>query len=476
MLAVDAAHRVTGIHLKRVGIEYVLAYLRRTSNDMTETGLSKGNELLRSQIPSQDPNGGDWITKAIGFAWDNVPFYRRLWERDGFTSPPALSACALWSVADIRADQEANPPYGTLYADFGIADVRWVVTSSGTTGVPRVTPHCASDLPNLRKIYKRFFEFAGVRSDDVAVNTFTYGPLAGCWSSTRACEEIGATVLPASNGRTTPPERLLTLVDRLGVTVVVGMPSYLAYVGRMAQETGVDLPSLSPHLLILAGEGATADTRRELTRLWGAETRSFYASSDVDWVAMECDDSARSAGELGAHVDPSQCHVEIVDPNGTPLPFGEPGELVVTTWARPSSPRIRYRTGDRSQLATDACECGRTSLRLLPISGRTDQSVRYRGVTVRLEEVERVLAAVAKRAVEFRVRHQRRSIGKDKDMLVVEIEGRPDELDRWQAGAIEAEIQRQLGVRPQVQLFPAGALVDLEDALGGVKSQRVREQ
>ncbi len=68
----------------------------------------------------------------------------------------------------------------------------------------------------------------------------------------------------------------------------------------------------------------------------------------------------------GLHVNEDQFLVEVVDPQtGEPLPDGEPGELVVTAFAREAHPLLRYRTGEKARIQSRTpCPCGRTSLRL----------------------------------------------------------------------------------------------------------------
>ncbi|MDF0678139.1 MAG: hypothetical protein P0107_03435 [Nitrosomonas sp.] len=46
------------------------------------------------------------------------------------------------------------------------------------------------------------------------------------------------------------------------------------------------------------------------------------------------------------HITAEDIIVEIIDPNGHPLPHGELGEIVVTHLASRDFPFIRYRTGD----------------------------------------------------------------------------------------------------------------------------------
>ena len=52
---------------------------------------------------------------------------------------------------------------------------------------------------------------------------------------------------------------------------------------------------------------------------------------------------------------------EIIDPETLePLPYGQEGELVITTIDKDGIPLIRYRTRDITSLHPDTCGCGRT--------------------------------------------------------------------------------------------------------------------
>ena len=74
-----------------------------------------------------------------------------------------------------------------------------------------------------------------------------------------------------------------------------------------------------------------------------------------------------------------------------PLPLGESGELVFTTLSNEGIPLIRYRTRDICSLRKDPCKCGRTSVRLARITGRSDDMLIIRGVNVFPSQIESVL-------------------------------------------------------------------------------------
>ena len=87
---------------------------------------------------------------------------------------------------------------------------------------------------------------------------------------------------------------------------------------------------------------------------------------------------------------------EIVDPDTLePLPMGEKGELVITPLVREAMPVLRYRTKDISWLNDEPCACGRKSLRMAKIQGRTDDMLIIRGVNVFPSQIESVLMAMS---------------------------------------------------------------------------------
>jgi len=83
--------------------------------------------------------------------------------------------------------------------------------------------------------------------------------------------------------------------------------------------------------------------------------------------------------------------VEIVRPGtGDPVPPGEVGEVVVTTFT-PEYPLIRFATGDLSAVLPGESPCGRTNMRIKGWMGRADQTTKVKGMFVHPEQVAEVL-------------------------------------------------------------------------------------
>jgi phenylacetate-CoA ligase len=147
--------------------------------------------------------------------------------------------------------------------------------------------------------------------------------------------------------------------------------------------------------------------------------------------------------------------LEIVRPGtGDPVPAGEVGEVVVTTFNR-DYPLIRFGTGDLSALLPGVSPCGRTNQRIKGWMGRADQTTKVKGMFVHPGQV----AQVARRHPELtRVR------------LVVD---NPDLIDRMTllcevagggsealAETIAASIRELTKLRGEVAFLPAGSLAN----------------
>jgi phenylacetate-CoA ligase len=82
--------------------------------------------------------------------------------------------------------------------------------------------------------------------------------------------------------------------------------------------------------------------------------------------------------------------VEIVRPGtGDPVPAGEVGEVVVTSFNR-DYPMIRFATGDLSAVLPGISPCGRTNMRIKGWLGRADQTTKVKGMFVHPEQVAEV--------------------------------------------------------------------------------------
>jgi phenylacetate-CoA ligase len=221
---------------------------------------------------------------------------------------------------------------------------------------------------------------AGIRKGDIVHNTFAYHLTPGGWILDAGARALGCTVIAAGPGNT---EQQLDAVQYLRPNVYVGVPDYLKILLDKAKEAGRDASSFKKALV---GGGALFPSLRAEYKARGVDTYQTYATADLGIIAYE------SEALEGMIVDEGAI-VEIVRPGtGDPLPAGEVGEVVVTTFNR-DYPMIRFATGDLSAVLPGTSPCGRTNMRIRGWLGRADQTTKVKGMFVHPEQV----AEVAKR-------------------------------------------------------------------------------
>ena len=188
---------------------------------------------------------------------------------------------------------------------------------------------------------------------------------------------LGCAVIPGGIGNT---ESQLDAIAQLKPSGYIGTPDFLKILLDTAEKSGKDTSSIKRGLV--SGAALPPSLREELgdaaSRCCNATPSRRPASSPTRCEVREGNDRQR------------KLIVEIVRPGtGDPLPDGEVGEVVVTTF-NPDYPMIRLATGDLSAIMPGVSPCGRTNARIRGWMGRADQTAKIKGMFVRPEQVAEV--------------------------------------------------------------------------------------
>lgn len=87
--------------------------------------------------------------------------------------------------------------------------------------------------------------------------------------------------------------------------------------------------------------------RASLESAFGVPVFDVYGLHETRPIAVRTDDGPFRVLDVPVHV-------EVVDPQGAPVPDGVRGEIVVTAGQNPLLPLVRYRTGDHGALSRDS--------------------------------------------------------------------------------------------------------------------------
>jgi phenylacetate-CoA ligase len=278
----------------------------------------------------------------------------------------ALARLPVLRKAELPARQKAAPPFGGFVAD-PVERFGRLFTSPGPIYEPEGRHEDAWRA--ARGLYA-----AGMRAGHVVLNTFSYHLTPGGFILDGGARAVGCAVIPAGPGNT---EQQLDLIEHLRPTAYIGTPDFLKILLDAAGGAQRDVSSLKR--AVVSGAAFPPSLQSEI-KARGIDAYQLYATADLGVVAYET--SAREGMVVNEDV-----LVEIVRPGtGEPVPEGEVGEVVVTSFD-PHHPWIRLALGDLSAFLPGASPCGRTNARIRGWMGRADQTTKVKGMFVRPEQI-----------------------------------------------------------------------------------------
>jgi phenylacetate-CoA ligase len=369
----------------------------------------------------------------------NAPGFARLFNDvhpNDIKSRKSLARLPVTRKSDLSALQKEMPPLGGLNAT-PVEKLAKLFVSPG----PIYDPEGRGT--NWWRSARGLFA-GGFRAGDLVINTFAYHfTPAGSMLESGALA-LGCTVIPAGTGHA---EMQVAAIHDLRVSGYVGTPSFLKLIAEKADELKADISSLKKAQV---GAEYLPPSLRKTMKDRGIAVTQMYGSADLGVIAYE---SVMPNGAVNEGMILEEALIlEIVRPGtGEPLPDGEVGEVVITSFNR-DYPLIRFGTGDLSAVLSGTSPCGRTNVRIKGWMGRADQSTKVRAMFVTPGQVAEVL----RRHVE--VRRARLVVegeeGNDRMTLLCEAADRPQGL----AEALIASMRDVTKLRAEVQLVAPGSL------------------
>ncbi len=323
------------------------------------------------------------LVSVVKRVYENVPYYRDLMDKAGVTPDDIKSTADLPKLPFLTKDdlREAYP-YGLLAIP--LKDCVRIQSTSGTTGKRVVDFYTQGDLDKWGNGCARAIVAAGGTDEDVCHVSYGYGLFTGGPGLNDGSHKVGCLTLPMSSGNT---DRQLQFMTDMGSTILCCTPSYASYLAESIEERGIK-DQIKLKAGIFGAEAWSEEMRHNIEDKLGIKAYDIYGLTEIEGpgVAFECE------AQNGMHICEDYFIPEIVDPETLePVPDGQIGELVFTSFAKEAFPLIRYRTKDITYITREKCSCGRTHARIHRLMGRTDDMLIIKGVNVYPSQVEEVL-------------------------------------------------------------------------------------
>ncbi len=399
---------------------------------------------------------------TVGHAYNNSPFYKKKLDDAGLKPDDIRSLEDIENLPLIdKDDLQQEYPFPLRAVPF--EDIVRIHASSGTTGKRKVLCYTQKDIDVWADIFARCYELAGLTREDRVQIAVGYGLWTAGVGFQTGCERFGAMAVPL--GPANAEMHCEMMVD-MGTTVFCSTASMALLMAEEIHKRNL-LSSIKVKKIILGAERHSDAMRNRIKELMGVEhIFDIYGLTELYGPGTGLDCSRHN----GIHYWADHFIFEILDPETLkPVPYGQQGELVVTTLSKEGSPLIRYRTHDVTRLFNQKCSCGVPLPMHDRILGRTDDMFTYRAVNIYPSQIDHVLNRVDGIGSEFQIHLKQRESGRD--LMLIKVERGADTgnaNDMHLAERLETEIRRKILVRCRVEILDHGDLPRTQR-----KSQRV---
>jgi len=374
-----------------------------------------------------------------------IPFYTRRYSDAGLRSGqvPDLDAIPRTTKNDLRADEAANPPFGS-HRSVGLDQAVRISKTTGTSGRPVFTLMGERDLEAAIEMQARTTWTLGLRPGDRFTHPWPGGLYVSAAFTNFFYTRTGVLEIPVGPPATPDEARehveLWQLLRPHGFMLTM---SQLQIYVDAADALGADFTDLTAGTTVSLYDLSMnlPGPRTRMEKLLGCRIRTQSGAGDIPgFGAAECEYGT------GVHVPNDYLIVQVVDPvTGRSLREGEMGHLVVTTIGLDAN-LVRFDLEDLATLDSSPCPCGRTGTRMR-VWGRSSEALTFDGVPVLPVHVQGALDEHG--APEFQVHLEESGTA---GRLIVSVEGtRP-------AAEIEDLLTGALGVPVTARMIEPGSL------------------
>ncbi len=407
---------------------------------------------------------------TVAHAYEGSPQYRKKLEAAGVSPADIKTLADLQKLPFTTADDlRTGYPFPLRAVPF--EQIVRVHASSGTTGKRKVLSYTQKDLDDWITIFARCYQMAGVTQLDRVQVAVGYGVWTAGMGFQLGCEKLGALAVPIGPGNI--DMQIQFLLD-FQSTVFCSTASMALLMAEEIHQRGI-ADKINIKKIIYGSERSSRSMRQKISDLFGgAELFDITGLTELygPGTGIEC------ADHDCIHYWADYFLLEILDPDTLkPLPDGEWGEMVITSLCKEGAPLIRYRTRDITRMIAGPCSCGSIMPRHSRIRGRSDDTIKFRGVNIYPSSIDTILSAVPGLGSEYQIHLRRDSAERDHMNLIVErAEGVDGSRTAELVHEVVHQIKKQLLVSAETELVNYGTLPRSEKKSQRVFDKRIQDE
>jgi phenylacetate-CoA ligase len=301
------------------------------------------------------------LRSVIAYAYENVPYYRSLFNRCGIKPEDIRTAKDLSAIPITSSQDYRIRPLKETLSRLVKPERTLCRATSGSSGRPFLIRRTFLEDHLLNFFRIRTLQQFGVQIRDkiahirlVSASHQRQNLLGGVRQSLGIYRDFPVNSLQSA-------ARIWKELAELRPDVIKGYPAVLTHISSYREKQ--DASNLDLRFIVAGGEALPAYRRKQIEQGFGRKVYDLYGSHEFNLLAWEC----RQNGQY--HICDDNVIFEILH-NGRPARVGEHGEVVVTGLHSYSMPFIRYRLGDIATRGPEICSCGQPFSTLLDVQGR----------------------------------------------------------------------------------------------------------
>lgn len=311
-------------------------------------------EQLREYQDSQ-------LQKMIHHCYDNVPYYRNLFEKHNLT-PDDIKTKTDLAKLPITTKAEMIANFDALTAKNKDEFNPIIMSTSGTTGTPFKFYQDEKNILYERAFVLRYFGMSGMRPNDLLAILRSYVPEKGqpLWKRYGSWIYFSAYDMTPENMR-----KYYEKIKNMKIKYLRGYPTSVFAFAKFIRDEGLDLKLNG----VFTSSETLFDNYRDMVReAFGCEVYDLYGSGEHVAFLDQC----HIDGQTYYHENPEYSVTELVDDKGNPVTEeGAQGRVVGTSLHSFSMPFLRYQISDYAVFTKEKCPCGKPLI-AKKILGRVD--------------------------------------------------------------------------------------------------------
>jgi phenylacetate-CoA ligase len=302
------------------------------------------------------------LRKVVRYAFDNVPFYHRLFKTVNVAPSEIRCAKDLNKLPVVRKSDLRKEPYRDLISSEFVDRRLKTLKTGGSTGEPfmiyisekederRMADCLRSNIICGQRPLDRWVAVLDAdRSRDHAKTLVLIH---------QAVRVFFKQIVPVTWNRVAQ----LNAVERLKPDILDGFPNALWLLAREMELR--DRKLVHPRVVFGSGEPVSTSLRRYLENAFDAPYYDQFGCMEIDRSAWQCPENN------AYHIDMDSVAMQFIGSDGEEVGSGERGEVVYTSLFNYAMPFIRYGTRDICTPLDESCPCGRALPMMRVVQGR----------------------------------------------------------------------------------------------------------